>query len=377
MRQWDKALEKFKEKPLFYKRFIDDGFGIWTHGEQKLKEFMDFANSINDKIKVELRYNSNQIEFLDTLVKIKNGKLTTDLYTKPTDKHIYVHSKSCHPKNVKKAIPYGLALRLRRICENEDDYQKHRQELKLQLRKRGYNGKFIENQLKRADNLNRKELLQRKNKIKKTSERIPLVVTFTDLLPDIHDIVKKRINILHNCNLMKEIFPEPPLVAYRRDRNLADIIVHGKLNKITKKCTNYSSNKTCKEECEVCDIERHEEKIILGDKTFNLKKNIHGCQLVNLIYGLHCEKCNHYVYVGETERSLNERIKEHLADIRHDRDTAVAEHFNQEDHCKEDITVQVLQQIYDKSANYRRYIEAQWMQKLNTIRPFGINVKKE
>ena len=124
---------------------------------------MDFANSINDKIKVELRYNSNQIEFLDTLVKIKNGKLTTDLYTKPTDKHIYVHSKSCHPKNVKKAIPYGLALRLRRICENEDDYQKHRQELKLQLRKRGYNGKFIENQLKRADNLNRKELLQRKN----------------------------------------------------------------------------------------------------------------------------------------------------------------------------------------------------------------------
>ncbi|CAG2190284.1 CFT1 [Mytilus edulis] len=155
MRQWDKALEKFKEKPLFYKRFIDDGFGIWTHGEQKLKEFMDFANSINDKIKVEL-----------------------------------------------------------------------------------------------------------------------------------------------------------------------------------------SSNKTCKEECEVCDIERNEEKIILGDKTFNLKKNIHGCQLVNLIYGLHCEKCNHYVYVGETERSLNERIKEHLADIRHDRDTAVAEHFNQEDHCKEDITVQ-------------------------------------
>ncbi|VDI35696.1 Hypothetical predicted protein [Mytilus galloprovincialis] len=83
-------------------------------------------------------------------------------------------------------------------------------------------------------------------------------------------------------------------------------------------------------------------KIILGDETFNLKKNIHGCQLVNLIYGLHCEKCNHYVYVGETERSLNERIKEHLADIRHDRDTAVAEHFNQEDHCKGTITVQVL-----------------------------------
>ncbi|CAC5368932.1 MEGF10_11 [Mytilus coruscus] len=52
MRQWEKAGE-VKEKPLLYKRFIDDGFGIWTHGEE-----MDFANSTYDKIKVELRYDS-------------------------------------------------------------------------------------------------------------------------------------------------------------------------------------------------------------------------------------------------------------------------------------------------------------------------------
>ncbi|VDI73824.1 Hypothetical predicted protein [Mytilus galloprovincialis] len=182
--------------------------------------------------------------------------------------------------------------------------------------------------------------------------------------------IQRETIVFINASLMMVL--EFGLMANKNSKEFMDFA-----NSINDKIKVELSNKTCKEECEVCDIERHEEKIILGDKTFNLKKNIHGCQLVNLIYGLHCEKCNHYVYVGETERSLNERIKEHLADIRHDRDTAVQNNFNQEDHCKEDITVQVLQQIYDKSANYRRYIEAQWMQKLNTIRPFGINVKKE
>jgi hypothetical protein len=35
----------------------------------------------------------------------------TDLYTKPTDKHLYLHINSSHPESTKKSIPYGLALR--------------------------------------------------------------------------------------------------------------------------------------------------------------------------------------------------------------------------------------------------------------------------
>ena len=47
----------------FYKRFIDDGFGIWTGSEEDLKEFAAFANGIHGNIKVELRYDQKQIEF--------------------------------------------------------------------------------------------------------------------------------------------------------------------------------------------------------------------------------------------------------------------------------------------------------------------------
>ena len=36
--------------PLFYGRFIDDVFGIWTHGEDTLLQFFDHANSCHRDI---------------------------------------------------------------------------------------------------------------------------------------------------------------------------------------------------------------------------------------------------------------------------------------------------------------------------------------
>ena len=96
---------------------------------------------------VELRYDPKQIVFLDTLVKLEDGHIYTDLYIKPTDKQLYLNSSSCHPSNTKKGLAYGFGLRMKRIYEKEEGYKKHRQDLKIQLRRRGYSGKLIESQL--------------------------------------------------------------------------------------------------------------------------------------------------------------------------------------------------------------------------------------
>ena len=166
MRKWDEALLESPVIPLFYKRFIDDGFGVWTGSETELKQFASYANSIHDNIKVELRYDNKQIEFLDTLVKIEDGHIYTDLFIKPSDKQVYLNSTSCHPANTKKGLAYGLGLRIRRICEREADYRRHRKDLKIQLRRRGYSGRLIESQLQKVDTLDRSELL--KDKIEST-----------------------------------------------------------------------------------------------------------------------------------------------------------------------------------------------------------------
>ncbi|KAH3776131.1 hypothetical protein DPMN_177545, partial [Dreissena polymorpha] len=57
---------------------------------------------------LELRYSTEQLEFLDTMTSIRKGRLVSDLYTKPTDRHLYLHMDSSHTESTKKAIPYGL-----------------------------------------------------------------------------------------------------------------------------------------------------------------------------------------------------------------------------------------------------------------------------
>ena len=144
--------------------------------------------------------------------------IETDLYAKPTDKHQYVQSKSNHPSTVKKSIPYGLGVRLKRICSNEDDYMKHRAELKKHLQKRGYSGKFIERRLERVDHLNREELLRKKAKPSEPEKRVPLVVTYAKQLPNIHSIVRKHTEKLYRSEKMKQVFQNVPMVAYKRDQ---------------------------------------------------------------------------------------------------------------------------------------------------------------
>ena len=56
------------------------------------------------------------------MVSVKVGSIETELYTKPTDKHQYLLVSSCHPQHTKRSISFSLALRLRRICSNPDNY---------------------------------------------------------------------------------------------------------------------------------------------------------------------------------------------------------------------------------------------------------------
>ena len=48
---WEKILfEKSEKLPVFYVRYIDDIFGIWTGTEEELKQFHKTANEIHPNI---------------------------------------------------------------------------------------------------------------------------------------------------------------------------------------------------------------------------------------------------------------------------------------------------------------------------------------
>ena len=111
---------------------------IWSGTEEELKQFTQEVNSLRDSTKFTVEYSKKEITFLDTTVTINESKLLTKLYKKPTDRSAYLHNQSYHPNHLKKNIPYGQAIRIKRFCSQNEDYQTALHEMKEAFIKRGY-----------------------------------------------------------------------------------------------------------------------------------------------------------------------------------------------------------------------------------------------
>ena len=125
-------------QPMVWWRYIDDIFLIWPHSEEELHTFCTNLNQHHHTIKFTSDYSRTEAVFLDTRVYLKDGLIQTDLYTKPTNTHQYLDTRSCHPHHCKTAIPYSQALCLRRICSEDTNFKKRLEELNSHLRKRRY-----------------------------------------------------------------------------------------------------------------------------------------------------------------------------------------------------------------------------------------------
>ena len=303
--------------------------------------------------------------------------MITDLYCKPTDKHLYLQMKSEHPVTVKKAIPYGLGIQIKRICTQESDYQKNITVLRGQLRRRGYSGNLINRQFQKLDRLNRDELLTYKQRKEGDRERVPFVITYSHALPDVHKIVRKRLSILHRSERMKAVFPKPSIIAYKRGSNICDSLVHRKTSKaVSLDKTVTTGSMRCKKGCSVCPLVI-ESKVVTSineDRTFEIKSAI-DCETDNVVYAIHCGKCESVVYVGETDRRLKDRAIEHRSNIKTGKEVPVALHFNQVGHRLKDMYVYGIERVSIKNSIYRREREKLWIKLLKTEMPDGLNKK--
>ena len=181
-------------KPFMYLRYIDDIFGIWLHGEEKLREFHALANSLHDQIKLDLRLSQSMVDFLDVRVSVKGNELHTDVYTKPTDSKAYLHFTSDHPSYMKKVIPAGLAMRAKRICSSRADFRRQQKDIHTNLSNRGYPDHLVRNGFKRVAGMDRDKLLD--GATRKQRRGVPLVVTYSSHLPNITKMLREKKTIL-------------------------------------------------------------------------------------------------------------------------------------------------------------------------------------
>ena len=149
----------------WWNRFRDDCLGLWSGSRIELIEFLQTMNSVDGDIKFtsEINWDENKLVFLDLTITIdENGYLQTDLYTKPNAKNGLLLPSSAHKPSVTRSSVYSLALRIIRICSQEEDKDKRLEELAAKLRMR--DDAVIEAGIARAKAVERADALKRVEK---------------------------------------------------------------------------------------------------------------------------------------------------------------------------------------------------------------------
>ena len=83
------------------------------------------------------------------------------MFVNPTDTHQFLDRTSCYLYYGKKGIHYNQTLRLKRICSDNDNFDKRCNELESWLLEKCYSEKMVRKQVLRACEHSRESLLKK------------------------------------------------------------------------------------------------------------------------------------------------------------------------------------------------------------------------
>ena len=310
----EKIFREYNTTPYIWLRYLDDIFYVWTEGEEKLKEFLNFLNNIHPTIKFTMDYSSKKVDFLDvTITKSENGKLETNLYSKPTDTHQFLHATSCHRASCKNGIPYSQAIRLKRICSLETELQENLQNLEHWLVYRGYQRDRVKREISRVNDIDRFSLLLKKEKGK--DDTVTLTLTFHPALHPVVKILKKAHRHILKSPILSKVLPKPPRVAFRNPKTLKDKLVRSKLRTLTSENEIKGFVGCGRANCEICKIVEKGDEFESSVNGRKFKINFQfNCNSQNVIYLLTCRHCFKQ-YVGSTITKFRQRFNQYKSNI--------------------------------------------------------------
>ena len=307
----------------------DDIFTLWEHGVDTLPLFLDYINGMDTTGKIKFTKeiaSENGLQFLDLKLKIAEDKIRVDVYAKPTNSFSYTSPNTCYPKNNICNIPKGIALRLRRICDDDETFDKRSTEYQNYLIAREHKPSLVKQQFSEIRKKTRAEARQKRNRKEKVSD-VKFMTTYNLALPNINKIIKNNIAILYTDEKRMKIFPPNTLkTLYRRKKNLSRFLSPSLFPSKAKQIENSITS------CSKCDIYNN---FLVSYTKFKCKVtrrvyNIRGkrtCNSPNVVYLMSCSNCyDQYVWSALDFKS---RFRIHKSDIKTKKDRCgTARHFN-------------------------------------------------
>ncbi len=131
-------LPQYHQNLLYYKRFIDDIFGIWI--DTPATSWEQFKIHLNQfgRLQWNIEDLTTSTTFLDLSISIKDNQLYTSTFQKPMNLYLYIPPLSAHPKSCFKGFITGEILRYWNQNTDEEDFISITAQFIQRLLKRGH-----------------------------------------------------------------------------------------------------------------------------------------------------------------------------------------------------------------------------------------------
>ena len=303
------------------------------------------------------------------------------MFVKPTDTHQFLDPNSSHPYHCKKGIPYGQALRLNRICSDNTKFDKHCNDLEKWLMERGYNEKMVRNQILRAREHSRIDLLERKEQ-QLSEQKLTFNITCYPTFQNVRAIMEELHKLLTPNKEHSKVFPNVPVIGFRNGKSLKDFLARATLPKINRsgRCEPCGI-KTCL----VCDSISTATTLTTEacQETFKIQSGLLTCDSEKFLYLLKCKVCGEVSYVGKAKTKFRYRFNnyksKHRAHGKGNRQVPrklFHTHYCLDGHSgNEDWDFVIFEQCKTHAQLKER--EIFWQHRLKIFYPIGLNEKEK
>ena len=228
---------------------------------------------------------------------------------------------------------------------------------------------MINTAIQKARNIPRLVAIQKKADHMKQTRRPVFAVTWDPRLPRISSIQLKHWRTMCSQDpRLAEVYKEPPLTVFKRQKNVRDHLIRAKLPPLVRsypRGLTKGMNKCCKS-CVICPFVSERKHIKTSKFTWQINSQV-NCQTRNMVYMIECikENCKER-YIGESERTLHDRISEHVRYLRTNKE-ATGEHFNKQGHTLGDIRTTIIEKVQNQDYLYRKERESHHIRIFNTF----------